>query len=275
MKPIFSIGPLSIYFFGLMIAIGVMAGLAILTREAKRRGLNYKLLIDGAIYSFIGGVIGARIIYVFMYDPIYFINNPLEIIFIHNGGLSIHGGILGGLAVGYIFLKRHKMPIWETLDIVAPALILAQGISRIGCDVFGGPISQALPWGMEVNGEYLHPSQAYEFLLDYLLFGYLWLRLKKSSYHGQIFIHYLIGYMIIRAIVEFSRINPMILGTISVSHLMSIVGITIGIFLMKYLKPRSTINNDNVITATDYYKTIFAVIVLMLLSVIIYFWVQG
>ncbi|MBV5134091.1 prolipoprotein diacylglyceryl transferase [Staphylococcus epidermidis] len=276
MKPLFTFGPFTLYFFGLMIAIGASVGLLIFVKEAKRRGLNHNLLLDGAIYSLIGGVLGARIIYVLVYNPSYYLSNPIEIFFIHQGGLSIHGGIIGGLLVGYLFLKHHKLPIWETLDIVAPALIIAQGISRIGCDVFGGPISSTLPWGIEFAGEYLHPAQAYEFLLDYLLFGYLWLRLKKPSYNGQVSIHYLIGYMIIRGIVEFSRVNPIVFGPFSVSHAMSLIGIIIGIVLIIYRrKEKTTIKNGYVIKKSDYMKTSLIVIAMMIISLTVYYWVQG
>lgn len=276
MKPLFTLGSITLYFFGLMIAIGALIGLLLFLKETKRRGLNHNLLMDGAVYSIIGGVIGARIIYVFVYNPAYYLSNPIEILFIHQGGLSIHGGIIGGLVVGYWFLKRHGLPIWETLDIVAPSLILAQGISRIGCDVFGGPISSALPWGIEFAGEYLHPAQAYELILDYLLFGYLWLRLKNPSYNGQVFAHYLIGYMIIRGIVEFTRVNPMVFGPLSVSHVMSIAGITIGIILIMYLRKLKTpipVNKD--IKNVDYIKTSAFVLIIMIISLVIYYWVHG
>ncbi|WP_404328133.1 prolipoprotein diacylglyceryl transferase [Mesobacillus maritimus] len=275
MIPIFSIGPLTIYFFGFMIAIGASVGLFIFTREAKRQGLDHKLLMDGAMYSVIGGIIGARLIYILVYNPDYYFSNPLKIFSIHEGGLSIHGGIIGGLIIGYWFLKKHKMPIWKTLDIAAPALIIAQGISRIGCDVFGGPISSALPWGVEVNGEYLHPAQAYEFLLDYLLFGYLWLRLKKPSYTGQIFIHYLIGFMVIRGIVEFTRLNPMIFGPFSVSHVMSLIGIITGMILINYRKQKEPTNKSNVSKKSDYIQTGGGVSALIVASLIIYYLVQG
>lgn len=274
MIPLFSIGPFTFYFFGLMIAIGASVGLFLFTREAKRRGLDHKILMDVAIYSLIGGIIGARIIYILIYNPSYYFANPIEIFHITEGGLSIHGGILGGLLVGYWFLKRHKIPVWETLDIVAPALIIAQGISRIGCDVFGGPISSVLPWGVEKYGEYLHPAQAYEFLLDYLLFGYLWLRLRKRSYSGQVFIHYLIGFLVIRGIVEFTRLNPMVFGPFSVSHVMSIIGIIIAIILIKYRKNHKIIDQKNIIKTSDYLKTGLFVLLIMAVSLIIYYLVQ-
>jgi phosphatidylglycerol:prolipoprotein diacylglycerol transferase len=191
------------------------------------------------------------------------------------GGLSIHGGIAGGLLVGYLFMKRHKVPIWQTLDVVAPSIILALGISRIGCDVFGGPISRALPWGMEVNGEYLHPAQAYEFVLDFLLFGYLWLRLKKVSYTGQVFLHFLIGYMTIRGIVEFSRLNPMVYGPFSVSHIMSLIGITIGMILIRFLKQKNgSIHKGEPILKTEHTKTAIFVIGMIFISLILYYWLR-
>lgn len=276
MKPLINIGPFTLHFFGLMIAIGAIIGLTIFIKEAKRRGYDHQLLLDIAIYSLIGGVIGARIVYVFVYNPLYYINNPIEILFIHEGGLSIHGGLIGGLFVGFVLLRRHKLPVWKILDLVAPSLILAQGISRIGCDVFGGPISQSLPWGIEFSGEYLHPAQAYEFILNYLLFGYLWIRLKKTSYNGQVFSHYLVGFMINRGLVEFTRENPTVFGIISVSHLLSIIGIIVGTLLIVYLSKQNT-RLDNIAKPTkkDYIKVTLFVLLLTILSLGIYYWVQG
>jgi phosphatidylglycerol---prolipoprotein diacylglyceryl transferase len=275
MKPLFSFGPFTIHFFGLMIAIGAIVGVMLFIREAKRRKMNHKLLMDGAMYSFVGGILGARIVFILFYNPSFYFANPMEVFFIQNGGLSIHGGILGGVLVGYLFLKKHKLPIWQTLDVVAPSLILAQGISRIGCDVFGGPISSVLPWGIEKYGELLHPAQAYEFLLDYLLFGYLWLRLKKTSYTGQVFLHYLIGYLAIRGIVEFTRINPMVVGSFSVSHVMSLIGIIIAAFLIKYRKRSGLIDKANPIPKNEYVKTGIYVLLLIAISLLLYYGVQG
>lgn len=275
MKPIISIGPFTFYFFGVMIAIGILIGFFLFIKETRKRGLNEKLLVDGVFYSLIGGIIGARLIYILFYNPSYYISNPLEVLYIHQGGLSIHGGILGGILVGYFFMRRHKLPIFQVLDIAAPSIILAQGIGRVGCDVFGGPISNDIPWGIEFQGEYLHPAQAYEFILDYLLFGYLYIKNKKASYTGQVFIHYLIGFLIIRGIVEFSRINPMVFGPFSVSHLMSFVGIIFGIILANYLKKRSEIIQPLPINKNEIVKTVITVAVLIITSLVIYYGVHS
>jgi phosphatidylglycerol:prolipoprotein diacylglycerol transferase len=278
MKQLISIGPFNIHFFGVMIAIGALVGLWFFIREAGRRGLNYNLLTDGALYSILGGFIGARIVYVLGYNPSYYLGNPVEILFIHQGGLSIHGGILGGLLVGYFFIKRHKLPLWETLDAVAPALILAQGISRIGCDVFGVPVASALPWAVEVNGELLHPAQAYEFILDYLLFAYLWVRRTRVAYHGQLFIHYLIGFLVIRGIVEFTRINPMVFGPFSVSHLLSALGIAFALVLIWHRKKNTLhppMGKNAKVDQADVIKTALGTLALTIVSLVIYYGVQG
>jgi phosphatidylglycerol---prolipoprotein diacylglyceryl transferase len=274
-KPLFSIGPFTIHFFGLMIAIGSLSGIFLFLKEAKRRGMNHKLLMDGAMYSLLGGILGARLVYILVYNPSYYFANPLDMLYIHNGGLSIHGGIAGGILVGFLFLKKHRMPIWETLDIVAPSLILAQGISRIGCDVFGGPISHVFPWAVERGGEYLHPAQAYEFLLNYLLFGYLWVRLKSPLYKGQVFLHYIVGYLVIRGIVEFSRVNPMVVGPFSVSHLLSLIGIVIGIIIILLRRKKTGVEKGLSIPKNQYLKTGMYVLLLSIFSLLLYYIVQG
>lgn len=277
MKPLISFGPFTLHLFGLMIAIGAAIGIFLFIREAKKRGMNHNVLLDVVIYSLVGGVIGARLVYVFIYNPAFYLANPIEILFVHQGGLSIHGGIIGGVFVGYLLLRRHQIPIWRTLDLVAPALILAQGISRIGCDVFGMPVSSSLPWGIEVNGEYLHPAQAYEFILNFILFGYLWLRLKRTAYSGQVFLHYIIGFMIIRGIVEFSRINPIIFGPFTVSHLMSLIGIIVGLVFIRYRKQAEAVKKGRFMTIakSDFIKVALVVVALILSSLLLYYGVQG
>ena len=107
MKPLFSIGPFTLHFFGLMIGIGAIVGLLLVIKEAKRRGLNHNQLTDGIMYSIIAGIIGARVVYIVIYDPAYYLANPAKIFHITEGGLSIHGGILGGVLFGVWFMKRH------------------------------------------------------------------------------------------------------------------------------------------------------------------------
>uniref|UniRef100_A0A1S2L5A4 Phosphatidylglycerol--prolipoprotein diacylglyceryl transferase n=1 Tax=Anaerobacillus isosaccharinicus TaxID=1532552 RepID=A0A1S2L5A4_9BACI len=275
MEPLFSIGPINIYLFGMMIAIGVFVGLYYFLKVAKSKGLNEKLLLDGVLLSFIGGVLGARVVYVLVYNSAYYFSNPIEIFFIHKGGLSIHGGLVGGFLVGILYLWKNKLPVWKTLDIAAPFIILAQGISRIGCDVFGYPTASDPLWAIRVDGVMLHPVQAYEFTLNYLLFGYLWLRLKSSSYQGQVFLHYLIGFLTIRGIVEFFRENPLLFDFISVSHVMSIVGIIVVVLVMLYRKKTTKIVRPANVERYEIAKIWFYVWGLTFVSLLLYYFLQG
>jgi len=275
MEPLISIGPINIYLFGFMIAVGAAIGLSLFLKVAKKRGLDEKILLDGILLAFIGGVVGARLIYAFVYNPAYYLSNPLQIFFIHNGGLSIHGGLLGGFLVGILFLRKKKLPIWKTLDIAAPFIILAQGISRIGCDVFGVPTVSDPLWAIKVDGVLVHPVQAYEFILNYLLFGYLWLRLKKSAYDGQVFFHYLIGFLAIRGIVEFFRENPLLFGAISVSQVMSLAGFIVAIMAMNYQKKRTLLIKPKSIERSEIAKVSIYILGLTVVSLLLYYWLQG
>lgn len=275
MEPLISIGPINIYLFGFMIAVGAAIGLSLFLKVAKNRGLDEKILLDVVMLAFIGGVVGARFIYVLVYDPAYYLSNPLQIFFIHNGGLSIHGGLLGGFLVGILFLRKKRIPVWRALDIAAPFIILAQGISRIGCDVFGVPTVSDPLWAIKVDGVLVHPVQAYEFILNYLLFGYLWLRLKKRAYDGQVFFHYLIGFLAIRGIVEFFRENPLLFGAVSVSHVMSIVGIIVAILVMNYHKKRTLLITPKNIERYEIAKVSIYIFGLTVVSLLLYYGLQG
>ncbi|WP_227767419.1 prolipoprotein diacylglyceryl transferase [Zhaonella formicivorans] len=274
MKVLFQIGPFAIYFFGFMIMIGAIVGMFVLKREAKRAGYNSEVILEGVVYALISGIIGARIFYIIFYNPVYYLNNPAEIFAIHQGGLSIHGGLVGGFLAAFWFLKKHKLSFLAVADLASPPLILAQAIARTGCDVFGKPMITPLPWGIIKDGVLVHPAQVYEFILNYLLFFYLWLRKGKIKYSGQLFGEYLIGYSLARGIVEFFRINPVIYPPFSISHLLSLGGILLGILvILVSRKYKPSLNN---VENKSYWGTaLLSTIILTTLSIIIYYTVQG
>lgn len=274
MMELFSFGHISIYLFGVTVAVGMLVGILLAVKEAKRLGLPEDAVFDIVLFSLLGGIVGARLIYILVYDPAYYFANPLEVFRINAGGLSIHGGILGGILLGIWCIKKYKLDLWLTADLLAPALIIGQAIGRIGCDVFGLPMNQAYFWGVEVNGILVHPAQAYEFTLDYLLFAWLWLNRNSVRYRGQTFVHYLIGFSVIRSIVELFRSNPEVFGFLSVSHLLSIAGIITGLILQQYLKkcyPREVSKQDPSSAIT----TISFTILLITVSIGLYYFLQG
>ncbi|WP_170270059.1 prolipoprotein diacylglyceryl transferase [Heliorestis acidaminivorans] len=274
MVELFSFGPFSVHFFGVTIAAGMIAALYLATQEAKRVNLSEDAIFDVVLYSLLGGIIGARLLYILVYDPVYYLTNPFEVFRIQAGGLSIHGGILGGFFLGLWRALRNKLDVWHVADLLAPALILGQAIGRIGCDVFGVPMDKPFFWGVEQNGQIVHPVQAYELTLNYLLFAWLWTKRKSIHYKGQIFVHYLIGFSAIRSIVELFRMNPEVLGLLSVSHLLSFVGILTGLLLQQYLKKRYPLMTREHIP-TSLTRTIGITFLLIIISTGLYYFVQG
>ena len=276
MKELFSIGPFHVYFFGLMIAIAIIAAVSFLEWQARKKGIKDDIMFNLAIIVVISGVVGARLFYIFFYNPSFYFSHPMDILKITEGGLSIHGGILVAIVAGYIYSVRVNISFFKLADISVVAVALAQGIGRVGCDVFGKVMTRSMPWGISVGGSVLHPAQVYEFILDYILFFILWKKSEKQKYEGQLFVNYIIGFSIIRGFVEFFRINPVIMGPFSVSHLLSFVFIIVGLIIHAYLKrnEKYEIKNDEGIITPMYLK-IISIIFLITFSLIIFYRVQG
>lgn len=241
MVEIFKIGHFAIYLFGVTIALGMLVGLAIMIKEAKRKGMDVEKLTDLALYSIIASLIGARLYYVVAFNLKYYLANPKAIISIRDGGLSIQGALIFGIAFAIWFTKKKKVSFWKVADAFAPGIIIGQSIGRIGCDVFGIPMESPYPWGVMVNSQLLHPVQLYEALLDLLLFAYLWKGRSKSRYHGEIFIKYIIGFSIVRGIVEFFRVNPIVFGPFTIAHVTSLVIIVAALLTQRSMKKRNTL----------------------------------
>lgn len=274
MKELISLGFVHIYFFGVMIAIGIIAGVWLAMKIARERHISEDTILNFAIFEVIAGIVGARLFFIMFYNPSYYIKNPSEILKITEGGLSIHGGIFFALVVGIIFSKKYKISFFKLADIAAIAVILAQGIGRVGCDVFGKAMVNTMPWGIVVNGKLLHPVQIYEFILNFILFIYLWDKSERQKYDGELFVTYIIAFSIIRGIVEFFRINPLIWGPFSVSHLLSLIFIFIGLITHKFIKNKEQefINVDN--TYTKLSTKVICLSILIILSLLIFFTVQ-
>lgn len=276
MKEIISIGPIHIYFFGIMIAVGMVAGVFFAIKQAKKRGVSEDSILDVIFLVIISGIVGARLFYILFYNPSFYLNNPSEIIKINEGGLSIHGGIFTAILAGYLYCRKRKISFFKMADIIAMALPLAQGIGRIGCDVFGRPMINKLPWGINYGGQLLHPAQVYEFVLDYILFIFLWRRSYKQKIEGELFIIYLTSFAIIRGVVEFFRINPVVWGPFSISHLLSLGLIVIGLILYDFLLKTNTVKMDRISGKQKKFSTlIIYLVVSIVISMIIFYTVQG
>lgn len=245
-----SIGPIKIYWYGIIIALAMLIGISLATKEAKKLGLEEDTMVDMALWAIPIGFIGARLYYVlFKWD--YYIQNPSEIIAIWNGGIAIYGGLIaGGLAV-YWFARRKKMTLTLLLDILAPSVLLAQSIGRwgnfINQEAHGGAVSRQfletlyLPEfiieQMNINGTYYHPTFLYESLWS--LLGFILLIILRNQKdllrRGEVALSYVIWYSFGRFFIEGMRTDSLWIGDIMrVSQILSLVLFISAIILLVY-----------------------------------------
>ena len=243
------IGPFTIRWYGVMIAIACFIGVWVAGKEAERKGIGKEKIQDFFLYVILAAVIGARFYYILFSDLAEYLDKPLSIFAIWEGGLAIHGAILGGLVVSILYTKRHKISFWLFADTLTPSLILGQAIGRIGCflngDAHGYPTN--LPWGLVYSpnspagqmfpGQPLHPTQLYEMILNFVIFGILWKMRKHLKVDGYLFLLYVILYSAIRIFVEYFRVDKLTyLGNISAAQSIGIIGIILGFILIPVLK---------------------------------------
>ncbi|MFS8227064.1 prolipoprotein diacylglyceryl transferase [Staphylococcus aureus] len=243
----FNLGPLSVRWYGIIIAVGILLGYFVAQRALVKAGLHKDTLVDIIFYSALFGFIAARIYFVIFQWP-YYAENPGEIIKIWHGGIAIHGGLIGGFIAGVIVCKVKNLNPFQIGDIVAPSIILAQGIGRWGNfmnhEAHGGPVSRAfleqlhLPnfiiENMYINGHYYHPTFLYESIWDVAGFIIL-VNIRKHLKLGETFFLYLTWYSIGRFFIEGLRTDSLMLtSNIRVAQLVSILLILISISLIVY-----------------------------------------
>ena len=244
-KVALDLGPIQIYWYSIFIFIGMLVACFMIYKEAKKRGIDEDFLVNLTFNTIIIGIIGARLYYV-LFNFSYYLDNPVEIFQIWNGGLAIHGGIIAGLLFIIYYCKKHEVNLWKMLDIIVVGLIIAQAIGRWG-NFFNseayGPITTAahlkslgIPQfiidGMYILGEYRQPTFFYESV--WCLFGFLaMLIIRQYKYLkiGQLTSFYLIWYGIIRFIIEAMRTDSLMLGPLKMAQLVSLVFIVSGIII--------------------------------------------
>lgn len=221
MKPIlFHLGSFPIHTFGLLVALGFLAGLWAAAWNAKRAGLNPDVIHDLAPWLIIGGLVGARVLYVASYWQRDFAGQPLaEIFAVWKGGLVFYGGLIGATLAGIFRLRQLKLPLWTVADCLAPGIALGHVFGRLGCLMNGCCYGRAadLPWSIRFPRGHdtfpisvsaatpVHPAQIYEAVLNLAFFGGLMWFFGRRRFQGQLFVIYLAGYAVIRSVAEFFR----------------------------------------------------------------------
>lgn len=221
---ILEIGFISIHWYGLLITIGVILGLILANWLAKKYNFKKDEIFDLAFYLVIFGLIGARLWSVLTETSGYYWQNPWAIFKIWQGGLSIHGAIVGGILFLFFYSRKKKINLFNWLDLLAPVLILGQAIGRWGNyfnqEIFGRPTDSVLgipispenrPFGYD-NFEYFHPTFLYESIWNFLIFVFLMVfhlkQIKRGRItDGKIFSFYLIFSGFGRFFLEFLRID--------------------------------------------------------------------
>lgn len=209
MKPVlFELGPLTVSSWGVMVALGILVGLYFAQRYAKEKNLDSGKVINLAFYLLLAGLIGGRLVYVLTYLP-DFIANPIDILMVQQGGLSIHGAILGGAIATYFFCRHHKISFLRTADVLAPSLLIGQAIGRWGCFLGGHCEGTVTNFFLKVKFPLLpgfrHPVQLYESGLDFIAFGILWAMRKRFKRDGSLFAVIFIVMSLIRFALDFIR----------------------------------------------------------------------
>ncbi|PEB50387.1 prolipoprotein diacylglyceryl transferase [Bacillus pseudomycoides] len=229
------LGPFPVYWYGVIIGTGVLLGLWLATREGERLGVPKDTFIDLVLFAVPISIICARTYYV-IFEWQYYGQNPIQIFNIRQGGLAIHGALIGAVITGIIFAKIRKVSFWKLADIAAPSILLGQAIGRWGNfmnqEAHGGEVTRQFLEGlhlpqfiinqMYIDGVYYHPTFLYESLWDFAGVILLLLLRKANLRRGELFFTYLIWYSVGRFYVEGLRTDSLMLGPLRIAQVMSI-----------------------------------------------------
>lgn len=248
----FQLGPITIYWYGVIIATGVLLGLWLATKESERLGIQKETFVDLVLIAVPIAILGARAYYViFQWD--YYSKHIGEIPQIWNGGLAIHGGLIGAIATGVVFAKKRGLSFWKLADIAAPSIILGQAIGRWGNfmnqEAHGEPVSREfleslyLPdWiinQMYIQGQYYHPTFLYESIWNVLGFLVLLALRRRNIRRGELFLTYVIWYSIGRFFIEGLRTDSLMLTeTIRMAQFISLLLllVAVGLIIVRRMK---------------------------------------
>lgn len=206
---LFTLGPFTLHTYGLLVAIGMLLAVFFAQRDASVLGIGSEIFWDLALWSILGGMVGARLTYVLVTWK-EFAHDWASIFRIWDGGLVFYGGFVGGIAGGGWFIRKHQLPFWKVADVTAPYIPLAHALGRLGCFFAGCCYGrESRSWGLvfPALGDQVPrlPTQLYEAGFNALLFLFLFLRRKKARPAGRLFWLYVGLYAAWRFGIEFFR----------------------------------------------------------------------
>jgi phosphatidylglycerol:prolipoprotein diacylglycerol transferase len=237
------LGDLAIGWYGLAVFSAIGAALLIAQHEVRRRDLPLDVFWSIGPWAILGGLVGARALYVIDHWSMY-TSEPLRFFAFHEGGLAIGGAVLGGIVATLAVARRQRAPLLSLADAAAPGIILGQAIGRLGCLVTGDALGTetGLPWGIR----YLNPGSmapdralsyqpvfAYEALWDLAVFGVLWMLRKRINRPGSLFATYLALYAAGKFAITFLREERRWLWSLQEAHFvaLSLVIVSAGLWM--------------------------------------------
>jgi phosphatidylglycerol---prolipoprotein diacylglyceryl transferase len=241
------IGTFYIPTYGVLVALGFLAGLAITLRLARRIGLPPEKITNLAVYCAIAGIVGAKL-FMFLFDLGDYIRNPSQIFSLETlqaAGVW-HGGFIAAFLIAVLYVHRHHLPAFPAMDAFAPGIALGQAIGRLGCFAAGccWGTECTLPWGVRFRSDEaapvpldktLHPVQLYESVADLIIFGILYRQFNRNHRAGTVIGLYLVLYSTARFIVEFFRVHEQALvGPFSITQWIALALLAVGAVILLY-----------------------------------------
>lgn len=242
----FELGPITIYWYGIFIGSGMLLGWILAARESKKVGMEKEILSDLLLWAIPISIICARLYYV-IFKWEYYIKNPVDILAIWEGGIAIHGGLLGAVITAVIFSRKQGISFWRLADIAAPSIILGQAIGRwgnfINQEAHGGEVSRSFLESlllpdfiinqMYIEGAYYHPTFLYESLWNILGFVLLIFIRRLPIKRGEVFLSYIIWYSVGRYFVEGLRTDSLMLTeSVKIAQVMSLTLIAAAVLVI-------------------------------------------
>ena len=238
---LFSVGPVSVHSYGLMIAVGYILCVLMGMRRAKKLGLDSEALLDISLLGIVAGFAGAKLLYVIVEFPTL-LQNPKAVLL--SEGFVVYGGIIAGVCSAIVYCKKKHLIFLDYFDLAAPSIALAQGFGRIGCFLAGCCYGRQTDSWLGVvfpennpfapSGVRLLPTQLFSSAGDFLLVLVLLLFQKKAKFRGDVGALYMLLYGVGRFVIEFFRWDDRgTVGVLSTSQAISIV-IVIGALALFY-----------------------------------------
>lgn len=248
---LFSLGPLTIYSYGVLLAASYLLGLRLAMSRAKQWGLEANRVLDLGIYIIIAALVGAKLL-LLVVDFNQFSASPADLLSLARSGGVFYGGLILSVVVAFWYIAKHKMPFWTTCDVFAPGIALGHVTGRLGCFAAGCCYGKAttVSWAVIFTdpaaaanvgtplGIPLHPTQLYEAGAELLILGALLMAERRGrGFAGRTFWAYMFLYAVSRFIIEFYRGDPRgtVFGLLSTSQFISIILAPLAIGMLVWL----------------------------------------